>query len=79
MRYAQNFGVVGELPPVRRVRPLRLRTVVNEAPPAARETRRMASCETVPSRHAYYLVARHEMTEAPLVTAFTAWLRARVA
>ncbi len=35
--------------------------------------------ETVPSRHAYYLVTRHELTEAPLVTAFTSWLRARLA
>ncbi|WP_423760205.1 LysR substrate-binding domain-containing protein [Burkholderia sp. NLJ2] len=34
---------------------------------------------TVPSRHAYYLVTRHELTETPLVTAFTSWLRACLA
>lgn len=33
----------------------------------------------VPSRHAYYLVTRHELADSPLVTAFTTWLRACLA
>jgi len=29
---------------------------------------------TVPSRHAYYLVSRQELSDTPLVSAFATWL-----
>jgi LysR family glycine cleavage system transcriptional activator len=33
---------------------------------------------SVPAKHAYYLVCRHEMCESPLVAAFTEWILTRV-
>ncbi|MCW5220162.1 transcriptional regulator GcvA [Verminephrobacter aporrectodeae subsp. tuberculatae] len=33
---------------------------------------------SVPAKHAYYLVCRHETSESPLVAAFTEWILARV-
>ncbi|MBJ9756087.1 LysR family transcriptional regulator [Burkholderia cepacia] len=33
----------------------------------------------VPARYAYYVVARHELADTPLVTAFTSWLHAHLA
>lgn len=33
---------------------------------------------SVPAKHAYYLVCRHEVCQSPLVTAFTEWILTRV-
>jgi LysR family glycine cleavage system transcriptional activator len=34
---------------------------------------------TVPAKHAYYWVRRHELTEAPLVAAFVSWVDSKLA
>lgn len=34
--------------------------------------------QSVPAKHAYYVVCRHEVCESPLVAGFTDWMLSKV-